>query len=286
MELRSTVVITTISLLAGFSILFLWNGQSCSRTQLLFNNDCRLSLIESDNFICESDAVWNERKIVYQTQDKENMMKRSHKIFFLSNWEPNFHCSHARRIGQMGDGGKWVCDPHRLKARSDCLIYSAGSNGDFSFEVHMKKVMPHCEIHTFDQNRHVCPNNICVFHQITFGNGTHPNNSKSWTTILEELGHTQRKIDVLKIDIEGGEYSFFPFLMQSPTKSLPQQILVEVHPNNPNNIHAFFELLRTYHYVIFNKEPNLLAGHEFFEFALLKLNPQFFNSLPTNATKK
>ncbi|CAF5140155.1 unnamed protein product, partial [Rotaria magnacalcarata] len=43
---------------------------------------------------------------------------------------------------------------------------------------------------------------------MTLGNGTHPNNSKSWTTILEELGHTQRKIDVLKIDIEGGEYSF------------------------------------------------------------------------------
>ncbi|CAF5065772.1 unnamed protein product, partial [Rotaria magnacalcarata] len=47
---------------------------------------------------------------------------------------------------------------------------------------------------------------------MTLGNGTDPNNSKSWTTILEELGHTQRKIDVLKIDIEGGEYSFFPFL--------------------------------------------------------------------------
>ncbi|CAF5190450.1 unnamed protein product, partial [Rotaria magnacalcarata] len=104
MELRSIVVIITISLLTGFSILFLWNGQSCSLTPLLFNNDCRLSLIESDNFICESDAVWNERKTVYQTQDKENMKKRNSNIFFLSNWEPNFHCSHARRIGQMGDG--------------------------------------------------------------------------------------------------------------------------------------------------------------------------------------
>ncbi|CAF3300652.1 unnamed protein product [Rotaria socialis] len=286
MELRSTVVIITISLFAGFSILFLWNGQLCSPIPLLVNNDCRLSLIESDNFICESNAVWNERKTVYETQDKENMKKRNSNIFFLSNWEPNFHCSHARRIGQMGDGGKWVCDPHRLKARPNCLIYSAGSNGDFGFEVHMKNVMPHCEIHTFDQRRYTCPQNVCIFHQITFGNGTHPNNSKSWATILEELGHTQRKIDVLKIDIEGGEYSFFSFLMQSSTKSLPQQILVEVHPNKPNNIHAFFELLRKHHYAIFNKEPNLIAGSQFFEYAFFKLNSEFFKALPTNATKK
>ncbi|CAF3532241.1 unnamed protein product, partial [Rotaria socialis] len=76
MELRSTVVIITISLFAGFSILFLWNGQLCSPIPLLVNNDCRLSLIESDNFICESNVVWNERKTVYETQDKENMKKR------------------------------------------------------------------------------------------------------------------------------------------------------------------------------------------------------------------
>ncbi|CAF3396178.1 unnamed protein product [Rotaria socialis] len=286
MERSSAFTIITVSVLAVISLLFFWNGKSCSPLPFFFTNDCRLSLIESDNFICESNAVWNERKTVYETQDKENMKKRNSNIFFLSNWEPNFHCSHARRIGQMGDGGKWVCDPHRLKARPNCLIYSAGSNGDFGFEVHMKNVMPHCEIHTFDQRRYTCPQNVCIFHQITFGNGTHPNNSKSWATILEELGHTQRKIDVLKIDIEGGEYSFFSFLMQSSTKSLPQQILVEVHPNKPNNIHAFFELLRKHHYAIFNKEPNLIAGSQFFEYAFFKLNSEFFKALPTNATKK
>ncbi|CAF1459438.1 unnamed protein product [Rotaria sordida] len=103
----------------------------------------------------------------------------------------------------MGDGGKWVCDPYRLKSRLDCLVYSVGSNGDFGFEVNMKKTMPHCEIHTFDQNQYSCPNGICIFHQITFGNGIHPPGSKNWTTIIQELNHTQRKIDILKIDIEG-----------------------------------------------------------------------------------
>ncbi|CAF4735542.1 unnamed protein product, partial [Rotaria sp. Silwood2] len=200
-------------------------------------NDCHLSLIESDHFICESNHVWNERKNVYQIQDKKNMMKFTSNLFFLSNWEPNFHCSHARRIGKMGDGGKWVCDPYRLKSRLDCLIYSAGSKRDFSFENDMKKTMPHCEIHTFDKNLYTCPQNICIFHQITFGNGTHPNDSKTWATIIQELNHVQRKIDILKIDIEGGEYVFFPLLMQASTHSLPQQIFVEIHPNKPNKIH-------------------------------------------------
>ncbi|CAF1519411.1 unnamed protein product [Rotaria sp. Silwood1] len=286
MQLLSASVLIPFLVLIIVSIILFWNGQSCSQIPLILTNDCHLSLIESDHFICESNNIWNERKTVYQTQDKENMMKRQSNIFFLTNWEPNFHCSHARRIGKMGDGGKWVCDPYRLKSRLDCLVYSVGSNGDFSYEIDMKKTMPHCEIHTFDLNLYVCPKNICIFHQITFGNGINPKGSKNWTTILQELNHIQRKIDILKIDIEGGEYIFFPLLMQSPASSLPQQILVEIHPNDPNTIHAFFELFRKHHYVIFNKEPNLIAGHRYFEYAFLKLNPSFFDSLPVISRKK
>ena len=35
--------------------------------------------------------------------------------------------------GRMGDGPKWVCDPHRIKPK-DCLVYSFGSNNNFFFE--------------------------------------------------------------------------------------------------------------------------------------------------------
>ncbi|CAF4563524.1 unnamed protein product [Rotaria socialis] len=179
----------------------------------------------------------------------------------------------------MGDGGKWVCDPYQLKFRFDCLVYSVGSNGDFGFETDMKKTMPHCEIHTFDQNEYTCPNDICTFHRITFGNGTHPNGSKSWGAIIKELNHDKRKVDILKIDIEGAEYSVFPAILTSAANSVPQQILVELHPNHPTSRHAFFELLREHHYVIFSKEPNMIAGNEFFEYAFLKLNSQFFTSI-------
>jgi hypothetical protein len=232
--------------------------------------------MESDNFICESDDLWNERKILYQIQDKLNMQKLLSSQFFLTNWEPNFHCSHARRIGTMGDGGKWVCDLFRLKTRSNCLIYSAGSAGEFSFETQMKRFLPNCEIHTFDTTLYECPKNVCVFHQIILGNGTFPAGSKTWQMIIEDLGHRNRLIDVFKIDIEGGEYSFFPSIFKTRHNSFPRQILVEFHPRNREEIHAFFELLRSNNYVIFNKEPNLLAGPSFFEYTFLKLNSQFF----------
>ena len=237
---------------------------------------CSTSLEESDGFICEPDEIWQERKLVYRLQDKSNLMKKSSSIFFLSNWEPNFHCSHARRIGQMGDGGKWLCDPFRLKTRADCLIYSVGSNGEFSFEVDMKQAMPHCDIHTFDMNPFKCPRKVCTFHQTQFGNGLVPPTSKTWPTVVDELGHRNRTIDVLKIDIEGGEYDLFPILFESPETSFPRQILVELHPNTDERIHAFFELLRRNHYVIFNKEPNLIAGAKFFEYTFLRLNKRFF----------
>ncbi|CAF0939114.1 unnamed protein product [Rotaria sp. Silwood1] len=154
------------------------------------------------------------------------MIKLPDTFYFLTNWEPNFHCSHARRIGARGDGGKWVCDPYRLKLRHDCLIYSVGSSGDFSFEIEIKKVIPHCEIHAFDQNPYLCPTNICSFHQVTFGDGIQPNSSKSWLTVVEALNHTNRLIDILKIDIEGGEYSFFPRLLNSRPQLTDSQIEV------------------------------------------------------------
>ena len=59
--------------------------------------------------------------------------------FYQAHFEPEFLCAYERRIGRDGDGGKWICDPHRIaqKAASEgggCLVYSVGSNNDFSFE--------------------------------------------------------------------------------------------------------------------------------------------------------
>ena len=73
--------------------------------------------------------------------------------WYQENFEPDFTCAHERRIGDppSGDGPKWVCDPHRIRAKPDCLVYSVGSQGNFMFENAVRKqIGKHCEIHTFD----------------------------------------------------------------------------------------------------------------------------------------
>ena len=57
---------------------------------------------------------------------------------FQNNYEPEFGSRHERRVGRLGDGGKWICDPHRLRPTTTkvesslqeqpqpCLVYSVG----------------------------------------------------------------------------------------------------------------------------------------------------------------
>ena len=117
------------------------------------------------------DKVWKMHKERFQfTQpnyDNSNAkvferFSRYSNWFWGNNFEPEFTCPHEFRFDKLGDGGKWVCDPHRIladnkeeeedaKSESSCLVYSIGSNGNFQFEEEtFKHVSPSCEIHTFD----------------------------------------------------------------------------------------------------------------------------------------
>ena len=51
--------------------------------------------------------------------------------WFQNFWEPCVSCGNERRIGQRGDGGKWVCVDNSLAGTG---IISVGSNNEFSFE--------------------------------------------------------------------------------------------------------------------------------------------------------
>ncbi|KAL7552111.1 hypothetical protein ACHAWF_016448, partial [Thalassiosira exigua] len=41
----------------------------------------------------------------------------SYESWYQENYEPNFSCDFEKRVGvpTNGDGGKWVCDPHRIR---------------------------------------------------------------------------------------------------------------------------------------------------------------------------
>ncbi len=259
-------------------------------------DQCRLSLKESDGWFCEFDDEWQRRKHIHHIQDQRNHVSDERSYFFLNNWEPTIHCAFERRFG-LADGGKWICDVHKLRISNSIppLVYSFGSNNNFNFEKAVKEELPNSEIHTFDLNLYTCPVNVCVFHQALLGDGGN-DGSKSLRMIIDELNHWQRDIDILKIDIEGSEFKLFQELFNSvkntsntkynsQSKKLPyiRQILVEIHlgqnttEEESREAHSLFEAFRLNYYAIFHKEANIGNCQNVFEYALIRLNPKFFN---------
>jgi len=151
-------------------------------------------------------------------------------------------------------------------------------------------------ISTFDSDYYTCPDNLCKFHQAVLGNGK--SGTKSLQTVIDELGHRQRQIDILKIDIEGSEYILFEEFFKHTQNAaediddkhnrneIPyiRQILVEIHiqlelGNEASyRAHQLFELFRSNNYAIFHKEENLAAPNSAAEYAFIRLNRAFFIS--------
>ncbi len=195
-----------------------------------------------------------------------------------------------QRIGRNGDGVKWIYDTNYIRERSrtsSCFIYTLGSNGEFGFEIELKHSLAYCDIHTFDMNSHSCPINVCNMHQERLGNGH--NGSKSLIEVITELNHIHRPLEILKIDIEGSEFSLFDdFFERKDALSVhARQILSEIHlPKVLNSInvteqvdvksvHRLFRLLHHNNYVIFHK-VNLYDLHTTFEYSMLRLHRSFF----------
>ena len=216
--------------------------------------------------------------------------------FWQSHYEPDFVCSHERRIGRQGDGGKWVCDPHRITQSVNdggrCLVYSIGSSNKFDFEegVH-KDIHKECDIHTFDFGDFAAgakeAGGKINYHKQGMGNDRTDKSGnvfKSLSTTVQELGHQNRIIDVFKIDCEGCEYATAANWFEAVTKHniTLRQIQVELHKNSARKIMEFFDLMYKHGYVIFHKEPNLRSVATGFciEYALLKLDAEFVNVAP------
>jgi len=241
------------------------------------------SLFESNGWIKQTDEDWElYKKIFWEARKQQNtrpdLFWRDIKFYQNFVWFPEASCPTAvLRIGK-GDGGKMVCDPYRL-AKPDCLVYSIGSNGDFSFEASVREYNPNCEIHTFDHTWDGNPPEWLTYHHTGIGlvNG---GQFKNIATIVQELGHVNRRIDMLKIDCEGCEFDVYPnFYMPGVNIA---QLLIEVHykltrPSH-KKVEAMFWNMMDNGFVMFQKEPNIPWGcGESGEFSFLRFNPDYFH---------
>ena len=101
--------------------------------------------------------------------------------WYQDNVEPAVTRAREERVGPAGEGGKWLCDPNRLRARgADCLICSVGSFDDFSFEEAITRdVSSAREIHAFDHTVSNPRNKPCGvhFHPLGLGGAREPDGS-------------------------------------------------------------------------------------------------------------
>eukprot|EP00980_Cylindrotheca_fusiformis_P015877 scaffold4642_cov112-Cylindrotheca_fusiformis.AAC.2 len=234
----------------------------------------------------------NHNKNLKQFSNAPKVRDKTTELKYSSHWNSQnfheeFHCAYAQRLPTDGspDGPKWVCDPHRLRKKKDCLVYSVGSNGKAEFEQGIRdEIGDNCEIHTFDYNSYNRRNGhfekalegLATFHH--WGLGTEkvasksPTRFKTLSQTMQELGHVNRTIDIFKIDCEWCEW----FTYDSWLKQDLRQILVETHNAPMPNAKDFFYSLHDAGYVIFNKEPNLVNKGGGIEFGFIKLSPDFF----------
>ena len=111
------------------------------------------------------------------------------------------------------------------------------------------------------------------YHQIGLGNDESPE-FKSLRTIVKELGHENRIIDLFKIDCEGCEWESSESWFHANV--MLRQILVELHEST--GAPKFFDMMYDNDYVIFHKEANIAntgPQNTCIEYSFLKLAPEF-----------
>jgi len=180
----------------------------------------------------DSTAPYVPRPFTKSAHDRmfEKLKRHQLKIHNFWPWyffESTYECKMGEdRVGLAGEGGKWMCGMSNLLQKPKCIVYSMGSNGQHDFEDEMMTYTS-CEIHTFDMDdfSHVFNGTRVQFHKSKIGDGTDGTQTISYW--MKKLGHTY--IDVLKIDIEMGEYPAFDHLLKQNPLPWIGQVLIEFH---------------------------------------------------------
>ena len=227
-------------------------------------------------------------------KDPEGFLKAYASSLRMFVFDAVIDAKNMVRVGSFGDGGKWVSDPQSL--RTGTVVYSFGAWTEISFDAEMAGLYG-CEVHCFDPTpslqrdfAHCRPGQpvgkgTFSFHAVGLGPASlDPGKAddlilegqkckvKRLSEIAAELGH--RHVDILKIDIEGGEMASLPEIITSGTlESLSvKQLLVEFHLWSDGEWGAFVKivnLLRERGYLLFRKEFNPEAPKQCGEFCFL-----------------
>ena len=190
-------------------------------------------------------------ELYFQNQLRERKSKPALHSYTLIG--ANYPCLYGvTPIGQddkasVNDGHKFACGIHHIKSRP--IVYSFGSNRQQDFEKSILFYRPDALVYTFEIKANNLPNegerdpNIVytvvglgptpVVSRMRMRASVAPVKMMLVHEIMKMLNHTY--VDVLKIDIEGGEH---PWVKAEPTDTFTRigQLLLEIHNFVPGNI--------------------------------------------------
>ena len=231
---------------------------------------------------------FDQRRQVRLDYANEMRSQRMIKNYRFDPFEAEFHCLPEERFGELsryyaiGDGPKFVCGIDFIE-KKNCLVYSIGSRNQIQFEQAVHTFLG-CETHTFDPTLTEVfkGGSYATFHPWGLGldNGTQTLLSgqhfvtMSLATIMKELGHEGRTLDILKIDCDGCEWTTMVPVFQDIAKGILKvnQIQIEVHLPEWPEVFDFFEEADKANMSIFHKETNHwgCGGFECVEYSFVK----------------
>lgn len=270
---------TVVAVFAGIQLSF----QSKDLSSFMPNDNKRVvERVESGAHLtpCDEKVLdLMDKRFDRQRAERRNAMNTSlgNQVSF-DIYEPEATCFSEERFGSANryrafdDGPKFICGVDYIAHQTahqgkNCIVYSVGSNNNIDFEKAVHTFMNGCEIHTFDPtlSRPFIGGQYATFHPWGLGEdgvkaqaGNKVWEGKSFETIIRELGHENRTIDVLKIDCEGCEFDTMPPLFEliSSGRVKVDQVLIELHIRPNTNLKKFFWGADKAKLRVFHKERN------------------------------
>ncbi|BFZ06285.1 hypothetical protein BsWGS_09324 [Bradybaena similaris] len=145
----------------------------------------------------------------------------------------------------MGNSNWIICQDEPYTIKPPCLVYSFGINWEFAFDDAMDKLG--CEVHLFDpsmkEKDHKRGSNS-MFHNMGIGSyntdsfiprqDIYVKDTQTWKirtvkAIMKELGHENRVIDVLKMDVETYEWTIIDNMLETDVFKFIRQFDLEYH---------------------------------------------------------
>uniref|UniRef100_A0A8R1DTK1 Methyltranfer_dom domain-containing protein n=1 Tax=Caenorhabditis japonica TaxID=281687 RepID=A0A8R1DTK1_CAEJA len=169
---------------------------------------------------------------------------------------PEVFCPEKVRIGTIGDGGKWVCNP--WKVPNDSVLFSLGLNNIISFEEDWQKVVSNRNrLFGFDvdeQNSNTKETYASIRGVSRVARISTETSHAIHTSTIEDLAKDAgvTNVEILKIDIEGAEKTcLIPFL----EKFTVCQIYLEIH-GHPIEHAQLLQQIAHLKYRLFSYEVN------------------------------